>query len=116
VEVTAMGKVCNRDGWVRALTQDDVQPGTVIREVSKEPGFEDGAIVPPFADAVIIGVKDGQATIARPYLYATGGGTACPNVLVGFEKFELSVERLLRADSIYMLVVGSRGQSFKFET
>lgn len=109
-------KVCNRDGRVRAITQDDVQPGVVIREVSKEPGFEDGAIVPPFADAVIIGAKGDNVIIARPYLYATSTGTACPNVLVGYEKIEVPVERLLRADSIYMLVVGSRGQSFKFET
>lgn len=109
-------KTCNRDGWVRAIAQDDIQAGTVIREVSKEPGFEDGAIVPPFADAVIIAVFGGKATIARPYLYATGTGTACPNVLVGYEKIEVSVERILRADSIYMLVVGSRGQSFKMVT
>jgi len=109
-------KTCNRDGWVRAIVQDDIQAGVVLREVSKEPGFEDGAICSPFADAVILGSNGDNVILARPYLYATSVGTTAPSALVGYEKFEVPVERLLRADSIYMLVVGSRGQSFKMVT
>lgn len=117
-----MTKVCHRDGWVRAITMDDLQPGTVIREVSKEPGFEDGAIVPPYADATILSVrldadgKDGDVVVARPYLYVSNAGTTAPSALTGVSTVNVRCSRLIREDSIYMLVCGSRGQSFKFVT
>lgn len=118
-----MGKGFVRDGHVRAITLDDVKPGVVLREVSRVPGYEDGAIVPAFADAVVLkvdpdasGRADATVTLARPYLYATGVGTTSPTALVGFEKVEVQLSRLVREDSIYMLVVGSRGQAFTWVT
>lgn len=111
-----MAKAFIRDGHVRQITADDVQPGVVIREVSRQPGYEDGAISPPFPDHVILAVKDGVAYLARPYLYATLVGTTSPSALTGVSKTEVLVERLCREDSLFMLVVGSRGQAFKFET
>jgi hypothetical protein len=91
--------------------------------VSRVPGYEDGAVVPPFADATVLKVEpdpsgkpDAMVTLARPYLYATGVGTTSPTALMGFEKVEVQLSRLVREDSIYMLVVGSRGQAFTWTT
>ncbi len=118
-----MTKAFCRDGHVRTITVDDVQPGVVLREVSRVAGYEDGAVVPAFADAVVLkvdpdpsGKADANVTLARPYLYASNVGTTSPTALVGFEKVEVQLSRLVQENSIYMLVVGSRGQSFKYTT
>lgn len=113
-----MAKGFVRDGHVRQITVDDVQPGVVVREVTRHPGYEDGAISPPFPDHVVLGfdVKKGTVKLARPYLYASGTGTTAPTALTGVSTVEISVERLCAPDSLFMLVVGSRGQTVKFET
>lgn len=118
-----MAKAIVLDGHVRQITVDDVKPGVVLREVSRKAGYADGEIVPPFADAVVLkvdpdpsGKPDATVVLARPYLYASNVGTTSPTALLGFEKFEVQLSRLVREDSIYMLVVGSRGQSFKYTT
>jgi hypothetical protein len=43
-----------------------------------------------FADATILGFDgNGNARVARPYLYASGVGTTCPTSLVGVEMWNI---------------------------
>lgn len=95
------------DGHLRAPAWADLVPGAVLRPVGK-----DGS-QPAFSDCVVLGVDLGRGTVklARPFLYATLAGTACPSSLTGVEEWEVSLDRVLRQGPgfDYMLVTMSTG-------
>ena len=111
-----------RDGNTRPATWDDLKPGCVLRETSREEvvGEHDKEVHPTFSDAVIVGISadDRGATLVRlvrPYLYATGAGTACPGWLTGVEDLTVEATRLLGEQSIYRIVLLASGTPHKME-
>lgn len=54
-----------------------------------------------FCDAVILGFSpQGNAKIARPYVYASSVGTTCANPLLGCETFQVSIKSLMEFDKV----------------
>jgi len=116
------------DGRTRPLTEQDLQPGVVIRhvEVIEEsekdsdgwwsPGGPLRLLTSPFSDCVILGVIDGMVRLARPYCYATSTETICPSPLMGCERFDVEVHSLLSARVPYHVVLMSTGEPAKYIT
>lgn len=55
-----------------------------------------------FGDSVVIGIRQDDngkyhASMARPYLYASGAATSCPTPLAGWESYEVPCTTLVDA-------------------
>jgi len=94
------------DGRMVTPKADQIVPGVVVRLEQSE-----GGTLSPFSDSVVLSVSKDSVKLARPYLYATSVDTACPNWLMGTEKYEVSLSRLLEC---FLLVVNDRGTPHSF--
>jgi hypothetical protein len=87
------------DGHARRIQPTDIQIGLVVRRYASDGGLS------CFDDATIIAVDSSNVVLARPYLYADTI-FACPNWLIGVERYECSIVSLLSA---YSVVETARG-------
>ena len=110
------------DGEIRVMTWDDIQPGHVVRESTQIPmSCGTHYTHPTFADAVIVSVGADdkgaftQVRLVRPYLYATGAGTACRGWTMGVEDFTVEGVKLIGGKSNYRIVLLANGTPHKME-
>lgn len=99
------------DGRTRLVTWDDlVQPrGMVLRMVQSDP-----AALPSFSDHIVVDAQpdergDLQVTVARPYCFVSGAETTSPTVLTGVSQYKVAASRLVGPESLFRVVVQSRG-------
>jgi hypothetical protein len=94
------------DGHIRAVEASDLKVGVVLRMLSgrfdetscPECGTSQNIdVFAPFSDCVVVSVKDGEVKLDRPYKPGKS------------EAFSVSVERLVRADSLFRTVLTARG-------
>lgn len=122
------------DGQLHAVEPDDIAAGTVLRMVSPDgtsAPFSDLVVLDAYwvdaegrrthlseedtAQAVKAGILRGrEVLVARPYLYATSTGTACPTALTGVETLKVDARTLLRGDSLFRTVCTARGNVHTF--
>jgi hypothetical protein len=111
------------DGKLCELTEDDFQPGNVLREISKssyvacqgqvrsaDAGTKFGtAISPAFADCVVVEDRSDDDTqwvmLERPHAQLQGS-----TLMIGVERFKVPRKRLCGPDSSYRLVCLDSGK------
>jgi hypothetical protein len=106
------------DGRLFKAEEADVIPGAVLRMVDSSGDSS------PFSDFVVLRVRETppdparpavvEVTLARPYLYASGTGTACPSALTGVETLKVAMGSILRDGSSFRVVATSLGKPHDF--
>ena len=93
----------NLDGTMSRVLASEVKPGAVLRMVGKE------GQVCPFSDFLVLSVKSNgneiMVQMERPYAFVSGAGTTSPTLLMGSEKLEVSLKRLIEKDSLFRAVM-----------
>jgi len=106
------------DGNTRVVSWEDLQPGNVLRLTSNEnrdQGDINHEVSSSFSDSIIVevGADDRGATtvrMSRPYMVATGDGTACRGWMVGVESLDAPATKLMAKDSGWRVVLLASGR------
>jgi hypothetical protein len=116
------------DGQLHRVEPDDIAAGTVLRMVHRDGTsgpFSDFTILDEYwVDKAGIRVRPDDeddrhdrrhVVMARPYLWTTGVGTACPSALTGVETLTVEAgQSLLSEGSIFRTVCTARGAVHTF--
>lgn len=100
-------KTSDRDGMNLEVfkTEDEIKTGMIVRmRVMSLPEIK--ADESPFGDMVILGIKEGEVTIARPYVFAVGSETLA-RAATGTEIFSIPKERFCAR---FVKVLSTRGK------
>lgn len=112
VEEKRASRAGSTDGQLHRAGAEDLRAGAVLRMQNRDGTCD------PFSDMVVLQVVPAVAddevaelVCARPYLYASGTGTAA---LMGHETIRVRAEAVLRDDTVFRLVCTARGAAHSF--
>lgn len=104
-------RAAKMDGKTFPVTEEDVVPGSVLRMVNSA-GFS--SAFDDFTVMAVHWVGFWEVMMARPYLYVSGAGTACPSALTGVETVKVDIRSLLKEDSLFRVVCTARGSLYEY--